>query len=355
MKYWYFAAEITFIIQGIMFPVLIIASMVIIYKQLLTPGTKKKVVPDPKAAGRKSPERVGDEKLEPLSCSSCGGPLLVDTEKSTCLHCGSQNAVSPHYLEIFKFRQDAANRLNNAMRYWRKANRLTSPLFRNLLLLLIFWFFAVLFLIVRGAADQELVFSDQLGEKLGAFGEFFYGMSFVALFMWMLILFITRGIIGPKVRKNLPVLESDSALISKDEHAECGTCGGPLHFHAREIGTVCNYCGVETYRVRFSWKLHNQVNEIRKRASFSLLEAMDAYRAAYDDAMGTPVMLVFILIILPFFLFALPVLLWDFITEHPLIATGIGLLIGGMIYLFVRMRRKVKKGNESESGNGNGS
>ena len=47
-----------------------------------------------------------------------------------------------------------------------------------------------------------------------------------------------------------------------------------------QTDTVCGYCGVETYRARLAWKLRDLANEDRKRAAFSLVDAMKSVRLA---------------------------------------------------------------------------
>jgi len=278
-----FLAEITFLIQGILFPIFFAVCCRFIYIGLTTPASKEKATSSDKTTPIASKIDVSNEILKPLNCTSCGGVLEMDSHTKNCNHCGATATIPPNYKQIFILREDATAKLNKAGKNWRKANLLTSSFVRFLMLAMVIWVFSVFPILVVGSAEGMTSFSDNLIAATGEWGAFFYAISWFALLFWVVILFFSYGLFQPKVRKNLPVLESDFSVISKEEIADCSQCGAHLHFKAKDIGCFCNYCGTETYRVKFSSALFNRANDIRKKASFSLIQSMEAYSEAVDD------------------------------------------------------------------------
>ncbi len=329
-------AFVTFIIQGFLFPLLILYTLYFVYKNLFAKSKSRPKNSDLKKAVA-APEPA--QRLHPLSCAACGGQVMPVNGKRSCGHCGKEVPIPNEYQHLFLLREEATQRLNRAARYWKRANRLTSPWMRWFLLLLALWLFATFFILLTASSERKITGYEEVVQKLGAVGDWFMGLGVVSIFFWIFILFITRGILSPKIRRHLPVPESDMKLAGQAEDTSCGTCGGPLHFNAGDLGCVCVYCGTETYRVKLASQLHSRISEGRGRAGASLIEAMQVYEAALDDAIGTPVMLVFILILLPFFFIALPAILWDVITEYPFISAGAVALLVVILVLLFRKRK----------------
>lgn len=328
-----FLAEITFLIQGLVFPIFFVICCRFIYLILTTSDTKKKTKAD-KTTGTEPKFDISNDILKPLNCDSCGGVLELDSHTKNCNHCNAAVTIPPNYKQIFSLREEATTRLNKAGKYWVRAKRLSAPFVRFLMLFGVLWTFAILPILLIGSSEGMTGFSDNLIASTGELGSFFFNISCFAWLFWLVILFFSYGMFQPKVLKNLPILESDFSLTSKEEIADCSQCGSHLHFKPNDIGCFCNYCGTETYRVKFSSALYNKANDIRKKASFSLIEAMEAYKKAVDELIETPSMLVLIFIILPFFMVVLPTLLWNWIVEHVvhtvvIVLVGIG---GGWFY-----------------------
>ena len=128
-------AQYTFIIQGFAFPLLLLITCYAMYWAL----TNKARAKLKKENRRHISDGIIDEVevLKPLSCSNCAGILLVNSDSSKCLHCGCKQSVPIHYSQLFKFREEASKQIQLANTYLKKASYLTSPMNRNLLLLLV--------------------------------------------------------------------------------------------------------------------------------------------------------------------------------------------------------------------------
>lgn len=326
-------AFITFLLMGLLFPLLFVYTLWFMYKGLTTPGSptksKKKKTQDPK-------ENPAPERIAVLSCSNCNQPLLINTQHQVCSHCATPYTLPAEYLEVFKFREAASEKLEQAERFWKKARFYGSGFMRWFLLLLLLWLPTSFFIIIFRSDDMDVV--DAWLENYGAFGKGLVSFSFIAFFFWMLILFITRGIIGEKTRKLIPDLDV-SHMDRQPEKADCITCGAALEIKANAVGCMCMYCGTENYRKQFTWKLREEAKHKHAQTQASLLEAIDAYKAALDDAMGTPAVLMFILVVLPLFLFVIPYLLWNWISSHVLLSALIA-ISGIAVFYFVRKWQK---------------
>lgn len=287
------AAQYTFVIQAFLFPVLILFSIYVMY-WLLTNKRRKLNKKEAQALSEENTEQ--QEILTPLKCSNCGSILIINDKNDSCMSCGSIEDVPPHYLAIFKHRKDIDAKIAKAYQYWKKNHKITSPLNRGILLFLSFWFIAV-FIILLITDDKEAWIRPDKSFYY-SFLQTFGAGSIATLFFWALNFLVIRGLIGPKLQKHLPEKGSDLST-DKKEVINCSQCAAPVYFSEKSIGSACQYCGTETYRVNFSWKIYHKANNERTKANFSLIEAMEKFEETKEDTISSGVILPIIFIVLP--------------------------------------------------------
>ena len=287
------AALLTAIAQTVMFIVLIFGTIVFIVRMFTSGGPKG-------ARARAAAKRAAPAlpALQPLKCPACGAGVPLRGDVLVCPSCANRFAAPREYDQIRIFRDDAARRLKRATRYWRMANILASRWMGRVLLALSVWLIASIPLLFIGWDD--LAYVERLFKPSVPL-VILVGLAYV---FWIPTLWMTAGMLSPKARQALPTLETGEGLGTA-EAANCAQCGGAIRFDKTDLAAVCGYCGVETYRARLAWRLRNIANDARHRATFSLIDAMKAVRAAVEDIVSTPMIFAFIFIIAPAFVMGL--------------------------------------------------
>lgn len=326
----YHFAFYTLLFQALAFPLLLIWTIYFVVVNLLKPSQPKQKAEDKKSKNEK--EQFNGPHIDACECHNCRAPLPLSSDLKECKQCGTPFSMPAELLEIVSRREVANKRLNEAIRYWKKARRMTSQWLRSGILLLIVWLVATpVIILIESSYRSDF---DALIEKWGSIGSALVGISFFTLIFWVLILFITRGIISPKRRALLPELDFKKSDALHDSDMPCEHCNAQLSIEKGNFSVVCNYCGTENFRKSFAWKMLNETKKHQHAVSSSLLQAMDDYRSAVEDALHTPAILIFILIILPFFMVVVPMYLFDLIAEHPFITTFV--VVGGIAAWFIR-------------------
>jgi predicted RNA-binding Zn-ribbon protein involved in translation (DUF1610 family) len=287
------AAQATFVIQALLFPILIVVSLYAIY-WLLT--NKKRNLIRKQAYVVNNAYSSQREVLAPLKCTNCGSILIINEKKHSCMSCGSTQDIPLHYLAIFKHRKDIDAKIAKAYNYWKKTNKITSPVNRGILLILFLWFIAVFLILIITEDKSAWLRTDK--NLYYSFLQTFGAGSIATLFFWALNFLVMRSLLGPKLRNHLPVATSE-LNSGKSEVAACHQCAAPIYFSPKSVGVVCPYCGTETYRVNFSWKVYQSVTYDRTAAGFSLIEAMEKFKEVQEDAISSGLILPIIFVVLP--------------------------------------------------------
>lgn len=329
------AASITFMLMAFLFPILIIFSLWYIYKSISTP--QKSIAKKDKKKGdyKKKEQRDLPERITVLKCSNCSEPLEINTKTKKCAHCTTPYTLPVEYEEIFKYREAAAQKLEKADKFWRKARFFSSGFLSWFLLFMIFWYPISFFLILR----EPQIIEGWVG-NFGNWAIHFLTFSIFSFIFWMLILLFSYGMVTSKrIRNLIPNLDL-SHIDRNPEKVDCLTCGAGLEMKPNTLGVLCLYCETENYRKRFSWKLRDKTKEKHTETQDSLIEAIDNYKDAVDTAISTPVYLIFIFVILPVFMILIPMLIWNWMQSHILYTTLIILFIVICIGIFYALRRK---------------
>jgi predicted RNA-binding Zn-ribbon protein involved in translation (DUF1610 family) len=235
--------------------------------------------------------------LRPLTCQACGARVPMNAERIICPFCRKHVPVPTEYRHISRVREEATGKLRKATRYWRRARLLTSPAMRWVARSLALWLFAALVILLSGDPDELLKrYVPFMFENVGLLG-----LAVCTLFFWILLLIIFSYSFSPRVRGVLPTLEFGEGL-SMAEDAACVQCGAPIRYEANDLAAICGYCGVETWRAKLTWRLHNIANSARQKANFSLVDAQQELSEAIWDALFAPLFLIGAFALLPLLL-----------------------------------------------------
>lgn len=226
--------------------------------------------------------------LVPLNCPNCGaGTPLADPLR--CPRCGAESPAPAEYSAIGKLRALASERLRRAESYLKWAKVLTSNSFVIATSILMVIVAASLLTLLITGGRGSLIFYRVF------FATGLFGFGVLAAIYWLFALFLVVPIRSPRVRSILP--EVAAVAGSEAGAAECTRCGGTVAFGDGAIGGICGYCGVETYRARVAWKIRNLSNEVNENATFSLIEAAEAYSEAVSNIVYTPLAIMLVMLI----------------------------------------------------------
>jgi len=232
---------------------------------------------------------VPETELQPLNCPSCGSGVPLNEAAMKCPSCGNVFPVPREYQEIRHARHLAIEKIDRAQRLWRFVSFLTSNWTLGVVILLTLWLAACLVVILTWIDTPNIVPFERFSDT--------YRVPYLTLISWILTLgFIAISISG-KFRSALPVIEKTGAA-AKAETVRCENCGGTIGFKAGQFGSLCGYCGVETFRVKIAGLTAIAEGKTAEKASNRLSSEMDRFADAIEDYLAVPKLLVAGLIIL---------------------------------------------------------
>lgn len=323
MNVLYALAIYTLLLQGALMPVL----LVLCTRWIIQSGvTTKKEKPK-----KEKLDPLPNKKLQPLKCENCGAALALGGGKLLCNLCGHVTEEPPDYRDVFTLRRRAIEQLHAGCKYIIKAQRMTSPWVRWLIALLGIWLFASVFIVIV-ASETDKRF-DPLFNRLGDWVAY---PMFISLGLWVIVAFFTAGMLT-QIRKKLPTI-SDWSQIGSEEERECAECGGGVQFQRGDLVALCGFCGTETLRTQVVWAAKRAAAADAGSTEASLLEGQAALQSAVDDLIGTPAILLFIFVFLPFVLCS-PWLLWVAFQEWPIWTAGFVALAISVTWVIKRTRR----------------
>jgi len=236
--------------------------------------------------------------FDPINCDACGASVPLKEGEMICPNCGVKTAAPANYFDVVRAREAINAKIRESAEYLRRANILTSSWVRIGLAAVVVWIaYSIIAVFVFSSREsfepfQEYLFGGK-GEIITVFG------AFTSAF-WVVSLGLAFLIWSPRVRKNIPVIETGTN-IANAEAGICPQCSGGISYRADDLATVCGYCGVEVYRAKLAWKLRNVTNIANKKAEFSLTDAKRAAENAVDEVIGTPKVFMLLLILIAIF------------------------------------------------------
>jgi Zn finger protein HypA/HybF involved in hydrogenase expression len=289
--YLYYLCVSIFLLQGALWPVLLIASGVLWWKQSRRlERVKGELGREPqskvKAKHKMLAEAALDNlpKLKPLKCANCGGASLLEETGARCPYCDASQALPADYAAAARLKTEIRSLLRSALRHWRVANAITWPPLGWLFFLMIFIEpLVILPVTIIGSNVFPNTWADRL---LGALGEtmtFPLMLSaFLGCIVWMIV-FICLSQLGKTLRRQLPVVPVFSESLRGNETAECQSCGGGIEYERGAFACLCSYCNVGNFRVQFAGRERAQAEGRKTTATFALFGAM----SLIEDFVGT--------------------------------------------------------------------
>ena len=233
-------------------------------------------------------------KLQPLNCRNCGAGVALRELETFCPHCHTRGELPEDYVAAVSLKSKARALLKSATRHWRVANLLTSPVVGAVFFALIFIEPLVLFpTVLIGSSEFRNTWIDKVLESLGPTASFLLMLvAFLAFIVWM-ILFIFLAGLSKSLRANLPVVPVFDREEPGAEAASCQACGGGIEYDVNDFVSLCTYCNVENFRVRFARRERARTQSEEMDAGSALFEAM----VILEEFVGTFFCVSFILVV----------------------------------------------------------
>lgn len=232
---------------------------------------------------------VPEKELQPLNCPSCGAGVPLNESAMKCPSCRNVFPVPREYQEIRHARHLASVKIDRAQKLWRLVSFLTSNWTLGVVIVLALWLTFCLVVILTWIDTQSLVPFDRFSDT--------YYVPYLTLLFWIAMLAFIAISISIKFRSELPVIENIPAA-AKAETVRCANCGGTIAFDAGQFGSLCGYCGVETFRVKIARLTAIAEGKTAEKASNRLSSEMERFADAIEDYLAVPKLLVAGLIIL---------------------------------------------------------
>ena len=213
------AAEITFVAQGLLFPLLLVSLLYVLWRSLH--------IDDEVRAWQNAFAQL--PPLAPARCVGCGTGVPWSQTVTVCPQCHMKIDVVPSDPDRAKLISDARARLASSSRYARWAVALSSPYVRAGVWVLLAW---LLFTAVARLASDAVPSSST-------------PWLWSALTSWILVALILGFSLraeAPGIRRAHIDAPADAAL------ADCVTCMGRVEYGPGDLATVCGYCGSELQR-----------------------------------------------------------------------------------------------------------
>ena len=262
---------------------------------------------------------VSETELQPLNCPSCGSGVPLNEAAMKCPSCGNVFPVPREYQEIRHARHLAIEKIDRAQRLWRFVSFLTSNWTLGVVIILTLWLTVCLVVILTWIDTQNLVPFERFSDT--------YRVPYLTLFFWIAMLAFIAISISGKFRSELPVIENIPAAANS-ETVQCANCGGTIGFDAGQFGSLCGYCGVETFRVKIARLTAIAEGKTAEKASNRLTSEMDRFADAIEDYLAVPKLLVagLIILVIGYAIFA-----FGFVALLTLAVWAVTILIAGLL------------------------
>jgi len=335
MASFYKTCVVISLLQGFSLPFVILISRALSRRQRQARANLKKELDIVRGRKAKSTE-IGNliqnlPKLQPLNCGACGAAVLLKETETVCPHCEARSALPEDYAVAVSLGREVKKSLKRAVRHWRLANILTIPLLTGLFISLgiIEPLLALMLpVIIRtGSGTLPNTLADTLMTSLGTpLDGIVYLFWICGIIIWTLM-FLCLAVTGLELRKRLPIIPVFEGKVGSSETAVCHSCGGAIEYDEDDFASICNYCHVENFRVRFA-RLKRAESEAQnaetKFALFGAMEIIEKYVTLVYA--GTLIFFGF-----PAVLVALGIMIYAAVTGSFLLAVSALVVLAGLI------------------------
>ena len=282
--YFYQSCVVISLMQGISIPFLIIIFRTLSLRHRQKRANLKTELKVGRGGGNNKSTEISEliqnnlPKLQPLKCGTCGAGVLLKETEIFCPHCETRSILPEDYAAAVSLRLEVKKLLKSAIRYWRVANILTLPFVVGLFISLgvieplLALFLPVIIPTISGTLPTTL--ADTLMASLGTpLDGIVYLFWISGIIIWTLM-FLCLAVTGLNLRKELPVMPVFEEKIRSGETATCHSCGGAIEYDKDDFASICSYCNVENFRVRFTRLKRVETEQQKTRTNFALFGAM---------------------------------------------------------------------------------
>ena len=288
----YEIALVIFLLQGLLIPVLLLASGIALSRQLARLSVMERAVDRDRRQRREGLDALLQSlpKLDPLQCDSCGSPVALEARSARCISCASVSELPADYRATRILRRALARVAAAAIRDWRIARVLASRPVLWLLRIMVVVEPLLFVLVMIGAATFGDTFVDRAIEELP--NELEYGLMTLAIcgFIIWTIVFLMLAALAKDVRRKVPPFpDVHPGEVGAAEYAACEGCGGGIAFRPGSFAALCPYCAVATFRPAFARRERerSREQEVSTRASmFGALEIIGDFTAFFFITMA---------------------------------------------------------------------
>jgi Zn finger protein HypA/HybF involved in hydrogenase expression len=284
MAYLYQTCVVLSLLQGISLPFVVIAFRLLSRRHKRKLASLKRRIKGTRGRKPKTTEiasliRNDLPKLQPLKCDACGSGVLLEETETRCPHCERRSNLPEDYAAAVSLRREVEKLLKSAVRHWRAANILTLPWMIGLFISLgIIEPLLALFLPVIIRVESGVLPGTPADTLMGLLGTPLDGIVYLfwisGIIIWTL-LFVCLAVTALDLRKKLSVMPVFEEKILGRETVACHSCGGAIEYDKDDFATICSYCNVENFRVRFTSLKRVEIETQKTRTNFALFGAME--------------------------------------------------------------------------------
>jgi Zn finger protein HypA/HybF involved in hydrogenase expression len=325
------------LLQGFSLPFVIVIFRVLSRRQRQARANLKKELDSVRGSKTKSDEIANLiqnlPKLRPLNCDACGAAVLLKETETFCPHCETRSGLPEDYAVAVSLGREVKKSLKSAVRHWRLANILTIPLLTGLFISLgiIEPLLALMLpvIISNGGGTLPNTLADTLMISLGTpLDGIVYLFWICGIIIWTLMC-LCLAVTGLELRKRLPIVPLFEKKVAGSETAVCHSCGGAIEYDEDDFASVCDYCHVENFRVRFTRLKRAESEAQNTETKFALFGAMDIIEKYVTLAyVGTLIFFGF-----PAVLFAVGIMIYAAVTGSFVLAGSALVVLAGLIAL----------------------
>ncbi len=237
-------------------------------KKAQAAGEKKKKLKDSSSASATASASASASTrglaLAPLRCSGCGAAVPLLAESFPCPFC--KHAIQPpaDYVATLQLRRRAAEELQRAEKFWRRARLMCSKPVAF-----------VLYLLVPTWGLSVLVGSAILGENDSDWPKMLLFLAFI-LAVVMQFVGLAYAATLKETRDALPSYPPLSEFNGPDQAGACQHCQAPIAFEANSFSATCMYCGGENFRQALASAAHADAAKKEEVAHYSLASSVNA-------------------------------------------------------------------------------
>jgi hypothetical protein len=273
----YEATAAVFFLQAVLVPLLLVAFGAAWFRHTSRLAAMKRLIG---WEGKRKEKRLSAlleavPKLQPLTCASCGSPMVLEDKSARCIGCDSLAALPEDYRATRKLRRRLPRLAAAAIRHWRVAWILTATPVRWLLWLMILAPPALFVIILIGAGTYRNTFLDRAVNSIDEGWQLAVTLFALTAFITWMMVFGVLASQSKDLQRKLPAFPDFRRTTTEPEFTTCGSCGGGIGFGRGQLASLCSYCTVPNFRAGHARRDRGRSEDDQARMRWSLFGAME--------------------------------------------------------------------------------